>query len=65
MARKRVLKDAAQDPVAKRESLKGKEKEVQETSKGGSGKLIVAAFVAGLVGGMISLRFLKLWFLKT
>ena len=63
MARKRVLKDAAKDPVAKRESLKATEK--KEKSKGGYSKgIVTAAFVAGLIGGMISFRYLRLWFLK-
>jgi len=63
MARKRELKDAAQDPLAARETL-----EVTETrespEQGHQTLTIVAAFLAGLAGGLISSRLLRLWFLK-
>jgi hypothetical protein len=61
MTRKRALKDAAQDPTPARGD--SNPKELKEKPKGGYGTFtIFVVFMAGLAGGMLSRRFLRLWF---
>jgi len=61
MARKRALKDAAEDPLVKKEPLIPEEK--RERFNGKQYVLtIVAALVAGFLGGLISNRFFRFRF---
>jgi len=68
MAKKRALIDAANDPIVEREITK--EKQTKDISKNTHSRgvslltILGISLVAGLIGGIVSSRFLRVWFLK-
>lgn len=61
MAKTRALKDAARDPLAKKENW-GYQTNRKEPKKKSNGLAIVGAFILGLAGGIILRHFLKIRF---
>ena len=59
MARTRALKDAARDPLARKENWIYQENR-KERKKNPSVLAIVGAFILGLAGGIILRHFLKI-----
>jgi F0F1-type ATP synthase assembly protein I len=59
MARKRGLKDAAADPLAKKEIYAVQEKKEQKTGRPSCFKIAVT-FCVGLLAGVLASRFLKI-----
>ena len=60
MAKKRALKDAARDPIAERETATKKIKQ-DKPEEGYSALTVIAALIVGLLGGLISSRFLRIF----
>jgi hypothetical protein len=59
MAEKRALKDVARDPLAKKEAVMAEEKE-NAHGIGHYALTITIGLVAGVIGGLISYRVLKI-----
>ena len=59
MAEKRALKDVARDPLAKKETVMAEEKE-SEHGIGHYALTITIGLLAGVIGGLLSYRVLKI-----